>query len=410
MKFPADFLWGAGLSAYQAEGNNLSSDWWEWEKKASLKETSGLACRHYEFYKQDFDLARQLNHNCLRLSVEWSRVEPEEGKFSSQEINHYIEVIDSLRERNIEPVVTLHHFTNPIWFSGLGGWLNQKAPEYFLRYVQKIVDALAKKVNFWITINEPLVYVYHSYILGVWPPQEKSLLKARRVTQNLLHSHVKAYRLIHYLYRSRGLKPCMVSIAKNLQAFIPCNFSFRNRLSASLRNKLYNFNPIENLIRHKALDFIGVNYYTRSLVDVSSWALKPLLIETCKKNHSSLKKNSLQWDIYPQGLYELLMKLKKYKIPVFITENGICTEDDSLRAEFIHEHLKQIYFAMQKGVKVLGYLYWSLLDNYEWDKGFSHRFGIVEVDYATYSRTIRESARFLAEIIKSGSLKEWSNG
>ncbi|MCM8789834.1 MAG: glycoside hydrolase family 1 protein [Candidatus Omnitrophica bacterium] len=396
MQFPDGFLWGATLSSYQAEGDNISSDW----------QGAGAAARHYELYRQDFDLAKQLNHNAHRLSIEWSRIEPEAGKFSEQEINHYIEVIDSLRAGSIEPVVTLHHFTNPLWFSHTGGWLNPKAPEYFSRYAQKIVDALAGKVKFWITINEPLVYVYHSYILGVWPPHKKSFFKAKKVTKNLLCAHTKAYKLIHSIYKSLGLESCMVSIAKNLQSFVPCNLSFKNRLAVYLRNKLYNFDPLEKLIRQRSLDFIGVNYYTRNLIDVTGWSLTSLLIETCKNNHSSLKKNSLGWDIYPQGLYELLMRLNKYRLPIFITENGICTDDDSLRKEFIHQHLKQVYLAIQQGVKVLGYLYWSLLDNYEWDKGFGPRFGIIEVDYTTYKRRVRESAKFFAEVIKSGSLKE----
>jgi len=405
-KFPENFYWGAATSAYQVEGNNVNSDWWEWEKRVGLKEASGSACRHYEFYKSDFDLAKSLNHNAHRLSIEWSRIQPQEGKFNTQELEHYIEVILSLKERSIEPIVTLHHFTNPIWFANLGGWLNIRAQEYFLRYVERIVEALCDKVRFWVTINEPMVYVYHSYILGVWPPQEKSLLKAKRVRDNLIFSHIKAYNLIHRIYKKRNLSPPFVSIAKNIQAFQPCKPTIKNKFATYLRGRIYNFEFIKQLIRYKSLDFIGINYYTRSLVDVKSWGFKNLLLDVCESNHSEVKKNSLGWDIYPQGLYNLLFRLKRFNLPIFILENGICTDDDNARWDFIYEHLKNLTQAMGQGVKVLGYVYWSLIDNFEWDKGFSHRFGLIEVDYNTYKRTIRESARKLSEVCKTGILNK----
>lgn len=404
--FPKGFLWGAATSAYQVEGNNVNSDWWEWEKRIGLKEASGLACRHYELYKRDFALARSLNHNACRLSIEWSRIEPEDGKFSAKEIGHYRDVILSLKEHNIEPIVTLHHFTNPIWFANLGGWHNKKSCEYFLRYAKIIVDALCDKVRFWVTINEPMVYVYHCYILGVWPPQEKSFKKAKIVTDNFIISHVKTHRAIHGIYARKRLPSPSVSIAKNIQAFETCRANLRNRFAVYLRNRLYNFEFIKKLISHKSLDFIGVNYYTRSLVDAETWRFRNLLLDVCKDNHSRLKKNSLGWDIYPKGLYNLLLRLKRFGLPVFILENGISTDDDSLRWDFIYEHLNNLALAMEEGVKILGYLYWSLIDNFEWDKGFTPRFGLIEVDYNTYERSIRESARKYAAICKTGILDD----
>jgi beta-glucosidase len=403
-EFPKDFFWGAATSAYQVEGNNRKSDWWEWEKRVGLKEVSGEACRHYELYRQDFNLAAKLNHNAHRLSIEWSRIEPEEGKFSAQEIKHYLDVVLFLRERNIEPIITLHHFTNPLWFSKLGGWKNRNARGYFLRYTKKVVESLCGEVKYWVTINEPMVYVYHAYILGVWPPQEKSFLVASRVTDNLADAHIKAYEAIHSIYRSRNLSLPMVSIAKNLQAFVPCVPSLKNKVAVYLREKNFNFKFIDTLIRHRALDFIGVNYYSRSLAEAQNWGIKSLLLDICKNKHSQLKKNTLGWDIYPEGLYSLLLKLKRYDLPVFILENGICTEDDNTRWDFICEHLKRVHLAISQGVKVLGYIYWSLLDNFEWDKGFGPHFGLIEVDYATYKRTVRESAQKFSLVCKTGQL------
>jgi len=405
IQFPHNFFWGAATSAYQTEGNNVDSDWWDWEKRVGLKETSGLACQHYQLYQQDFDLARELNHNAHRLSIEWSRIEPQEGKFLSKEIIHYIDVILSLRERNIEPIVTLHHFTNPIWFTQLGGWLNNKAVDYFSRYVEKIVQSLSDQVKYWVTINEPMVYIYHAYILGEWPPQEKSFLKAEKVKGNLIRAHTQTYKLIHQIYKGRKLTSPWVSIANNMMVFVPCSLTLRNRVATYLKDRNFNFEFIERLIRAKSLDFIGINYYTRSLVDVEKWSFRNLVLDTCKKEHSSLKRNSLGWDIYPEGLYTILLRFKEYKLPVFILENGISTEDDNTRWDFICEHLKNIHLAIQKGIKVLGYIYWSLIDNYEWDKGFSHRFGLISVDYNTYQRTVRESARKFAEVCKTGQMK-----
>jgi len=394
IEFPKEFLWGAATSAYQVEGGNASSDWWEWEKRAGLTDLSGKAARHYEFYAQDFDLAKELNHNCHRLSIEWARIEPEEGKFSEKELEHYKEVILALKARSLKSIVTLHHFTNPIWFAKVGGWRNKKAVKYFLRYVEKVVSELSKEVSFWVTINEPMVYTYFSYFLGTWPPQEKSLFKARAVTNVLVCAHIEAYHLIRDIYKKNNLEYPQISIAQNMQAFVPCAPNLRNKIAVFLRHKFYNLEFIERLISKRAIDFIGVNYYSPSWVEFGG----------CKNNHKQLRKNSMGWDIYPEGLYDLLMGLKKYHLPVFILENGICTDDDSLRWDYIREHLESVNKAIREGVKLLGYIYWSLLDNFEWEKGFAPRFGLVEVDYNTYKRTVRQSARKFSEVCKTYKL------
>lgn len=403
MKFPRGFLWGAATSAYQVEGENTNADWWHWEKAAG-KENSGMSSYHYKFYEQDFDLAKSLNHNAHRLSIEWSRIEPEEGKFSENELKHYIDVILSLRARNIEPLVTLHHFTNPLWLAKLGGWENKRSSSYFLRYCDFVVNALAKHVRYWITINEPMVYIYHAYILGVWPPQVKSYIRAKIVEDRLVSAHIKTYRLIHGIYKKLNILPPSISIAQNMQAFLPCKPNFKNRFAAYLRSKWYNFGFLDKINRHKTMDFIGVNYYSRQLVELKKWGIANLAMDTCENNHHPVKKNSLGWDIYPEGLYELLISLKKYHLPIIIAENGICTPNDNLRWEYIYAHLKNISLAIEKGVNVKGYLYWSLLDNFEWDKGFGPRFGLVEIDYNTYKRTVRESAKKFAQICKTGVL------
>jgi len=405
IKFPKDFLWGAATSSYQVEGDNRNADWWQWEKKTG-KERSGSACRHYELYKKDFDLARDLHHNCHRLSIEWSRIEPKEGRFSRKELKHYLDVILALRKRNIEPMVTLHHFTNPIWLARSGGWENKRCVELFLRYCDFVTRGLAKHVHYWVTINEPTIYISHSYLFGAWPPQAKSLLKAAAVEENMFLAHIRAFQRIRKVYEELKLPAPATGIAQNVMAFVPCTPELKNRFAASLRNKVYNLAFLDRIMQHKAMDFVGINYYSRQLVELKGWGIPNLATDVCQENHHPVKKNSLGWDIYPKGLYDLLLELKQYGLPVIITENGICTADDGLRWEYLSGHLKNIHRAMKKGVAVKGYLYWSLMDNFEWDKGFSPRFGLIGIDYKTYKRTVRKSAKKFSRVCKTGVLKE----
>jgi len=400
--FPKEFLWGAATSSHQVEGANTNNDWWYCEQQGKFIEPSGKACNHYELFEDDFNLASELSHNAHRFSIEWSRVEPEENKFSEKEIAHYKKVIDALLKRNIEPIVTLHHFTNPLWLFKKGGWLNKYIATYFEKYTEKIVSSLGGSVKYWITINEPMVYVHASYITGAWPAGEKSLLKANRVKDNLIIAHKKAYDKIHQIYKNMNYDKPMVSIAKQFQLFQACpnNFSLLNKTAALLRNKFFNFDFMDQIKNH--LDFIGLNYYTRNFVKFSLPNIKECFGTHCNTMHNhAANKNSLGWEIYPEGIIESLRALKKFNLPILITENGICTQDDNQRWDFIFQHLKQIEKALNLDIPVIGYLYWSLIDNFEWDKGFSPRFGLAEIDYSSLKRTARESTRKYANFIKS---------
>ncbi len=404
LQFPKNFIWGSATSSYQVEGNNSNADWWDWEIKTN-HERSGQACRHYELYEEDFDLAKGLHHNAHRLSIEWSRIEPSEGQFSSKELDHYIAVILALRARGIEPLVTLHHFTNPIWFSQKGGWTQAKNISAFLRYANFVVEGLAKHVQYWMTINEPTVYFSHSFLWGAWPPQQKSVLKSIAVFDNLAWAHIKTYQNIHNIYQKLALPSPQVSIAQHLQAFVPCDDTFRNRFAAGFREKWYNFLFVDKIYAAGTLDFLGVNFYSRQQVDLKGWGFKNLTTDVCTAGHDPVKKNSLGWDIYPKGLHKILLKVKEYNLPVIITENGICTLDDDLRWEYIVDHLKVLHQALSQGVDIRGYLYWSLLDNFEWDKGFGPRFGLIHVDYQTFKRTVKDSAKSLAKVYQTGCLE-----
>ena len=394
---------GRGYFFLQVEGNNTNADWWPWEKKCG-HQPSGDACRHYEFYESDFDLIKSLNHNAHRLSIEWSRVEPLEGEFDEQAIAHYVAVIKALRTRGIEPLVTLHHFTNPIWLAEKGGWENPIVVDLFARYVKVMTKALKTEVHFWNTINEPTIFISHAYLFGWWPPQKKSLWSLKKAQDHMVLAHIKAYRLMKDVYARHDLPVPMISIAHHMQDFMPCRDTWLNRYAVELRYQWLNFGFLDRIDAENTMDFIGLNYYSRQLVDVRGLGPQNLLGDVCKEGHHPVKKNSLGWDIYPQGIYNVLMRLKKYNRPVIITENGICTNEDRERTEFIVDHLKMIHQAIHDGVDVRGYMHWSLLDNFEWDKGFAPRFGLIGVNYATQERTVKESAKKYAQICKFGTV------
>jgi len=334
---------------------------------------SGRACDHYNRYEEDFDIAKKLGHNAHRFSIEWSRIEPEEGKFNQKEIEHYRDVIRALKKRNLEPFVTLWHFTCPIWFADQGGWLGKKSTFYFSRYVEKVVSELGSDVKFWITLNEPVLYAFQSYFRGIWPPQKIGLKKFKEVRRRLANAHKEAYQTI------KRLSPmASVGIAKDNTYFSKfvwwCPFEsilvsiLKYQTNERFLNKIKNYQ-----------DFIGLNYYFHREIG--------LLRHKIKQEN----KTDMGWEICPEGIYHVLKDLKKYKKPVYILENGLADADDSKRAKFIEDHLRWIKKAMDERIDVKGYFYWSLLDNLELDKGFWPRFGLVEVDRGTMGRKIRNS-------------------
>ncbi len=420
--FPKDFLWGASTSAHQVEGNNTNNDWWEWEQNGKTKERSGRACDHWNRFHEDFGLAKSLHHNAHRFSLEWSRIEPEEGQFSEEALKHYQEVIQSLKSNGIEPVITLHHFTLPIWLAKKGGWLSDEAPEFSARYVKKVVERIGDGVRYWITLNEPVAYVFKGYFMGRWPPGERSYKKALKALAHLLKGHVLAYNVIHETNREACRPPAQVGIAKHVLIFSPCSKGcWRDKISVWFRNLMFNHLFVNALIRGwifypglfqiwlaraRTLDFIGLNYYTRDFVHNEGLFLPAITGDVCMLKHprEKVKRNSLFWEIYPHGIYRLVKEFSHYGLPLLLTENGICTAHDEERSQFILDHLSELAAAMKKGAKVIGYLYWSLLDNYEWTEGFAPRFGLIEVDYTTQARRIRDSAKRFSEICKTGNI------
>ncbi|MEO8464114.1 MAG: glycoside hydrolase family 1 protein [Gammaproteobacteria bacterium] len=407
-RFPQGFLWGAATAAHQVEGGNHWNDWWEYEQAGRLPYASGDCCKHFELFDQDFDLARSLGHNCHRFSIEWSRVEPRAGQWNDAALRHYGEVIRSLQQHGLEPVVTLHHFTNPAWFTRNGGWQQSDAARQFSRFVERSIEHLPG-VRYWITINEPTVLAVQGYINGEWPPlYRRSWWKAVRVLRNLAAAHLAARAAI-----KKANPGALVGFAHNAQITLPCNpRKVRDRFAAHLwdqwRNRLF-FRLLgcrlgEAAANARRLDFIGINYYTRSFVTTDTFGPSALLGRTCKRAHHPEQGpySMVGWEVFPRGLGSVLDRFSEYGLPLFVTENGIATEDDDLRRVFLEQHLQVLGESIESGAPILGYMHWSLIDNYEWSLGTRPRFGLAAVDYATQQRTPRESARVLQRYATAG--------
>jgi beta-glucosidase len=413
VKFPHDFLWGASISAHQAEGFNVN-DWSEWEHENAVRLAaeaegkfahkvpdwesirhlatapsnyiSGQAADHYARYKEDIALAKELRLNAFRFSIEWSRIEPKEGEYDQQAIDHYVDLIRELKKAGIEPVVTLHHRTNPLWVKEQNDWQNPKTVDDFARYASKMVGLLKDEVRFWMPINEPMMSLTGGYLGGVYPPGKKNLLAALRVFKNMVAAHDRTYGIVHSNVRNAQVGLSHASVLAD-----PYKNKLINRLTVKLLHYLANY----LIMDRTTFDFIGVQYYTRAVIDVQVTRLK---VEEMPQPGPYA---DMGWPIYAEGLYRHIKQIARYKKPIYVTENGITDTNDKLRADYIKQHLYWLHRAMEEGIEVKGYFYWSFLDNLEWDKGFWPRFGLIEVDYGTYERKVRPSAREYSEIIKN---------
>jgi len=387
------FYFGAATSAHQVEGGNSNSDWWKFEQEVQAKEgfISGKATNHYELFDEDFALAEKLGHDAHRLSLEWAKIEPEEGKFDEKVLQHYAEVFQSLKKHGLTPFVTLWHFTFPLWFAEKGAFEKKENILYFVRFCKKIAEFYKDDFEFVMTINEPEVYLYYAYLIGKWPPQKKSMLTFWKVYGNLVGAHKQVYQAM------KEVNPKLqIGIAKNNPAFSPGRHkSFWDKTLVLLMKYLWNHMFLDKIRNHQ--DFIGLNYYFHRSLKLDMKLLKQFFIyPTNSKNITDLG-----WEVYPQGIAGLLRDLwKRYRKPLIISENGVADHDDKLRAKFIEDILEHIYNVKKDSVNVFGYLHWSLIDNFEWADGFDPRFGLVEINYKNFARTPRPSAYKYKELIE----------
>jgi beta-glucosidase len=410
--FPEDFLWGTAASAHQIEGDNTKNQWWRWEQTGSHiadGSHSGRARRHFELFEKDLDLVEILGLSCHRFSVEWSRIEPEPGVLDEEAIDHYRAVLKGLRERELAGFVTLHHFTVPQWFEDAGGWLNPEAPDRFAAFARRIADKLGENINYYITINEPMVVANASYLVGAHPPGHTSEEEFAKAAVNLLCSHAKAARAIR---ESAGFAAdAKIGIAKSLtsyEAVDPNNAA--DIEEKEKRHKLLNQWFLDSLAAGRALeplgtgepipglpdscDFIGVNYYLRARVSPDHDRMR----QYYESMRGRTEQSDLGWEVYPEGIRqaaELAWELRK---PIFITANGIADHADHKRAKYIVSHLAELHGAIQAGVDVQGYMHWTLLDDFEWALGFVPKFGLATVGPGSYKRIPRKSAVVYKEI------------
>ena len=406
------FLWGVATSAFQLEGSP-DADWASWDPV--LKSRPEIT-HHYRLFREDLNLLKELGVNAYRFSLEWSRIQPEEDNWNNEAIQHYQEIVQILRRNDIEPMVTLHHFTHPQWFLQKYPWHDDHSVSKFLNYVERVVSVL-EDVQYWITFNEPYVLLLGGYLEGCMPPGIKDFPSFLKALRNILSSHEKAYDLIHSIKSD-----AMVSVAHNMAAFAPSqrwspfdrllsrfaqHFYNRSLLDAFLTGRLRIKFPFVKSIRidvplARKLDFFGVNYYTR--IHLRFNPFRKMGVEWKYKDAEKHGFTDMGWEIHPHGMERVLKEVTKLNVPIIITENGIATQDDRKKERFIKRHVDVIEGCLKKRIDVRGYFYWSLMDNYEWLWGFDARFGLYRVDYDTLRRKPTVAAAFYSYIIKSRSL------
>ncbi len=393
--FPKDFLWGVATSAYQIEGGNNHSNWNMWADKKGIEKATDILNSHTQ-YTEDIKLIKSLNLNSYRLSIEWSRVEPQEGKWDIDGLNYYKDLITKLQDSNIEPFVTLFHFSLPEWMQKKGGFKNRKNIKYYTRFVEFVVENLGNKVKFWITINEPVLLGVLSYISGEWPPGEKNYLTYFKVKRVLERAHIEAYIKINNIYKKYNWEKPKISIAKNnVDATTNDTFS---EYPMKIYTFLWNYSFLDNI--KKYMDFIGLNYYFHKKVKLHFLSKEMPFLETVQDEEVNQKQDVLDWEVYPKGIYNLTTCLyKRYKKDIYITENGISDTTDTKRSEFIIQHLSFIKKAIDEGVPIKGYFYWTLVDNFEWAWGYKPKFGLAYIEKG--KRILKNSAKTYALIAKN---------
>jgi beta-glucosidase len=410
--FPRGFLWGTATSSHQVEGNNKNNNFWAWEQQPERiidGHKSGLACDWWGGrWREDFERIAESGQNAHRLSIEWSRVQPTPDRWDEAALDHYREMLQRLHELDITPMVTLHHFSDPLWISELGGWENEAIVRLFETYVEKTVEALSEYTNLWITINEPNVLVVFAYIFGLFPPGKKDIRSLGKVYANLVKAHSAAYHIIHrlqptarvgYAINYRSAKPAvpwnpldrfMVALSSN---------AFNNAFPGAINDGVLRlFLTRKRIPEAKGTqDFLGLNYYTRDYVTFSLLKPEDLFMHQFFRPGVELSTTGF-FANEPDGMFEALKWGLQFKIPIIVTENGIEDADDQIRPSYLIQHLHQIWRGINFNWPIKGYFHWTLVDNFEWERGWTQRFGLWELDIETQARRKRPSAELFSAI------------
>lgn len=415
--FPKRFLWGTATSAHQVEGYNVANDWWAWEQADARRPASGAACEWWARAEEDIARMADLHTNAHRLSIEWSRIEPSPGVWNPDAIARYRAILQALCAAGIRPMVTLHHFTNPLWVAEQGGWTNPEVVAWFRRFVSKAVTDLADLCDLWCTINEPTVMATHGYISRRWPPGKFSVRGYFQTVYHQLCGHAAAYEAIH------SIQPhAQVGLAHHMTLWRPRSDTALDRRATRFLEQAFSKLPLEALsdgvwrpsfgrvrcVPHlkNTLDWIGVNYYERYDAHFDPHLPGQLFLNIGP--HPGAEAGPRGWgEIYPIGMFLCLWQLhRQFGLPIYITENGRPDENDANRPRFILEHLRQVWRTLSHDMFVRGYFFWSLLDNFEWSEGYDprFRFGLYTVDRETQTRTLRMSGRLYGDIAKAGGI------
>ncbi len=418
LSFPRRFLWGTATSSHQVEGENTNNDWWQWEQQEGRIERghrSGQACDWWGGrWKEDFARAAESHQNAHRLSVEWSRIEPNPAVWDEDALDHYRQIVQGALDHGLIPMVTLHHFTNPLWIAEDGGWLNPRTVQRFVRYVRKVVDALGDLVPMWVTINEPNVLAYSAYLAGAFPPGHSDMGQALKVMRHLVLAHAGAYRAIHELQPG-----ALVGLAHHYRGMWPANpRSPLDRRLARFRSAVFNeaipralVDGMLNLPGRRwrvpeaagTQDFLGLNYYTVERVAFDIRRPQELFSRGFYPEDADLSPTGFIAN-EPQGFWEALRWAHGFGLPIYITENGVEDAADRLRPRYLALHLRQVWRAVNFNWGVRGYFHWTLVDNFEWERGWTQRFGLWALDPRTQQRTKRPSADMYAEICRQNAL------
>jgi len=403
--FPDGFLWGTSSAAHQVEGDNRNNDWWEFEQqpgRIANGDSSEVACDHYHRYREDFSQLRELNQNAHRLSIEWSRIEPVEGEFDARQMRHYRDVLGELREQGIQPMLTLHHFTSPLWFTRRGGWRASGSPRAFLPFVRRVVDELGDLVSMWCTINEPSIYAVQGWLNGEFPPgNHGDVVSVYRVAGNLRRAHELAYEVI-----KRRWPASPVGLSHHKFLFMPATPKRRDRWAARAAQLVMDSWPVApgrlRRIVEATSDYIGIAHYHVQLTEFDPRRPQDQFIR--RFNVPGVQVSDMGWSADPQWMRLVLNELKTLGKPVYITENGLGTMDDDRRQRYLVDVLSNVQLAIHDGVDVRGYFHWTNMDNFEWGRGYQVHFGLIGVDRKTLERTIKPSGRLYARIAKANAV------
>ena len=403
------FLMGVATAATQIEGGEVDSNWNDWYRQGKIKDGTDPATGndHWEKWEEDAQLMADMGLQLYRFGIEWARLMPAPGKVNEDAVARYRQEILALKEKGIAPLMTIHHFTNPMWFERMGGFTKRENLHYYLELVELAADRFGDLVSDYITINEPNVYATNSFFFAQWPPAKASLTDTLRVMENLAYCHIRAYQILHEKREAMGYTDTKVGVANHLRVFAPknpCNpwhklcaglteYLFQGALLKAMSLGQYPF-PLRNFARlpkGEYSDFNGVNYYTRSTVSSIGDGVR-----------ENSPRNDLDWEIYPEGIVECARKLQAIlPRPLWVTENGTCDNEDRFRSRYLYQHLKAV---SESDLPFTRYYHWCFCDNLEWIEGNWAKFGLVSVDPETRGRQVKASGEFYAKIIARGGV------